>query len=118
MNEDEGLPERWKIWKLQFHDFRTPARLSSAEKGFQTAMFRHAIGEQAVPNIDTFSYEADKDPEDWEKVMNKVESHCLGFRKDNFERYEINCRVQESGEYIDQFVQSLRSMVTTCGFRN
>ncbi|KAF5396337.1 hypothetical protein PHET_10603 [Paragonimus heterotremus] len=85
MNEDEGLPERWKIWKLQFHDFRTSARLSSAEKGFQMAMFRHAIGEQAIRCISTFSYEADEDPEDWENVINKVESYCLGFNNDAFE---------------------------------
>ncbi|KAF5400960.1 hypothetical protein PHET_05873 [Paragonimus heterotremus] len=66
MNEDEGRPGRWKMWKLQFQDFRTLARLSSTEKEFQMAMFRHTIGQQTVRFINTFLYEADKDPEDWE----------------------------------------------------
>ncbi|KAF5405473.1 hypothetical protein PHET_00961 [Paragonimus heterotremus] len=72
MNEDEALPERGKMWKLQFQDFRTLARLLSAEKEFQMAMFRHAIGEQAVRCISTFPYEADEDPEYWENVLSAV----------------------------------------------
>ncbi|KAF5403032.1 hypothetical protein PHET_03526 [Paragonimus heterotremus] len=72
LNEDEGLPERWKMWRLQLQDFRTPARLSSTKKEFQMAMFRHAIGEQAIHCISTFPYELDEDPEDWENVMNKL----------------------------------------------
>ncbi|KAF5403083.1 hypothetical protein PHET_03446 [Paragonimus heterotremus] len=95
MNEGEGLPERWKMWKLQFQDFRTLARLSSAEKEFQMATFRHAVGEQAIRCISTFPYEADEDPEDWENVVNKLECYCLGFTNDTFERYKFNCRVQE-----------------------
>ncbi|KAF5396533.1 hypothetical protein PHET_10579 [Paragonimus heterotremus] len=68
VNEGEGLPEIWKMWKLQFQDSRTLARPSSAEKEFQMAMSRHAIGEQAVGCINTFPYEADEDPEDWEEI--------------------------------------------------
>ncbi|KAF5396233.1 hypothetical protein PHET_10676 [Paragonimus heterotremus] len=68
MNWDKGLPERWEMWKLQLRDFRTLARLLSAKKGFQMAMFRHAIEEQAVRCINTFPYEADENPEDWENV--------------------------------------------------
>ncbi|KAF8563510.1 hypothetical protein P879_10674 [Paragonimus westermani] len=118
MNEDEGLPERWKMWKLQFQDFRMLARLSSAEKEFQMAIFRRAIGEQTVRCINTFAYEGDEDPEDWENVMKKLECYRLGFTNDTFERYKFNCRVQEPGESVDQSVQALRSMATTCGFCN
>ncbi|KAF8564444.1 hypothetical protein P879_11447 [Paragonimus westermani] len=117
-NEDEGLPEGRKMWKLQFQDFRTLARLSSAGKEFQMGMLRHAIGEQAIRYTNTFPYEADEDSGDWENVTEKLECHCLGFTDDTFERYKFNCRVQEPGESVDQFVQALRSTVTTCGFCN
>ncbi|KAF8565816.1 hypothetical protein P879_10425 [Paragonimus westermani] len=116
MNEDEGLPERWKMWKMQFQDFRTLAGLSSAEREFQMSMFRYAFGEQAVRCVNTFPNEADEYPEDWENVMKKLECYCLGFAKDLSERYNLNCRVQEPAESVDQFVQALRHMATTCGY--
>ncbi|KAF5394351.1 hypothetical protein PHET_11721 [Paragonimus heterotremus] len=116
MNEDEGLPEGWKMWKLRLQDFCTLSPLSSAKKQFQLAMFRHAIGKRAARCFNTF--EADEDPEDWENVMKRLESHCLGFMHDTFGRYKFSCRFQEPGESLYKFVQALRSMATTCGFRN
>ncbi|KAF5396025.1 hypothetical protein PHET_10469 [Paragonimus heterotremus] len=118
MNEDEGLLERWKMWKLQFQVFRKLSRLPSAEKEFQMAMFRYAIGEQAVCCINTFPCEVDKDPGNWENAMNKLECYCLGFTNDTFERYKFNCRDKEPGEFIYQFVQALRFMAITFGFCN
>ncbi|KAF5394011.1 hypothetical protein PHET_12416 [Paragonimus heterotremus] len=64
MNEDEGLRERWKMWELQLQDFRTLAGLSSAEKEFQMAIFRHANRDHAALCINTFPYEVDEYPED------------------------------------------------------
>ncbi|KAF8564980.1 hypothetical protein P879_10838 [Paragonimus westermani] len=83
MNKGEGLPERWKIWELQAQDFRTLARLSSAEES-RMAMFRHAIEAQAVRCIKIFLFEADEDPEGWGNVLKKLECYCLGFTKDTF----------------------------------
>ncbi|KAF5403052.1 hypothetical protein PHET_03464 [Paragonimus heterotremus] len=103
MNEDEALPERWKMWKLEFQDFPTLVRLSSAEE-FQMAMFRHVIGKHAGLCINTFPYEADEDPEDLENVTNKLEHNCLRCTNDTLERYKFNRRVQEPGESIDKFV--------------
>ncbi|KAF5395736.1 hypothetical protein PHET_10644 [Paragonimus heterotremus] len=84
MKEDEGLSERWKMWKLQFQDFRTLARLSSAENAFQMSMFRHAIRQHAVRCINTFPYKADKDTEYWGNVIKKLECYCLGIYELHF----------------------------------
>ena len=83
---------------------------------FQLAMFKHAIGDDALKVIKTFNYAEGENSSDWRVVMGKMEKHCIGEVNEIYERYCFNMRDKLPTESVDSFVAELRNLAKTCNF--
>ena len=77
-------------------------------------MFKHAIGDDGLKVIKTFSYSETENANDWRVVMGKMEKHCIGEVNEIYERYCFNKRDKLPTETVDNFVAELKTLAKTC----
>ena len=72
------ITENWKLWKEKYNNYFVISRLDRESPEYQLAMFKHAIGNDSLKVIKTFSYSEEENANDWRVVMGKMERHCIG----------------------------------------
>ena len=50
------IAENWKLWKEKYNNYFVISRLEKESPEYQLAMFKHAIGDDGLKVIKTFSY--------------------------------------------------------------
>ena len=110
------ISENWKIWKEKYANYSIISRLDRESQEYQLAMFKHAIGDDGLKVIKTFSYAAGEDPNDWCVVKENMEKYCIGEVNEIYERYCFNKRDKLPTESIDSFVAELKTLAKTCNF--
>ena len=89
--------ERFQIWKLKFFDFCVLTHLEEESPRYQLAVFRQAVGDEALKIMQKFRYKANENKDDWHLLMQKLEEFCLGERNETYERYKFFNRKQDDG---------------------
>ena len=79
-------------------------------------MFKHAIGDDGLKVIKSFTYSERENTNDWHVVMGKMEKHCVGEVNEIYERYYFNERDKLPMETVDNFVAELKILAKTCNF--
>ena len=110
------IAENWKLWKEKYTNYFVISRLQQESEQYQLAMFKHAIGDDGLKVIKTFSYATEENVNDWRVVMNKLEKHCIGEVNEIYERYCFNRRDKLPTESVDNFVAELKTLAKTCNF--
>ena len=77
---------------------------------------KHAIGDDGLRVVKTFSYAIEENANDWRVVMNKLKKHCIGEVNEIYERYCFNKRDKLPTESVDNFVAELKTLAKTCNF--
>ena len=73
-------------------------------------MLLHSIGIEAMHIFNGLKFSDGEDHNNMADVIKKFDQHFLGQTQECFERFQFNCRNQESGESIDEYVSVLRNM--------
>ncbi|CAB4001653.1 Hypothetical predicted protein [Paramuricea clavata] len=110
------IAENWKLWKEKYSNYFVISRLQQESEQYQLAMFKHAIGDDGLKVIKTFSYATEENVNDWCVFMSKLEKHCIGEVNDIYERYCFNRRDKLPTESVDNFVAELKTLAKTCNF--
>ena len=110
------IAENWKLWKEKYTNYFVISRLQQESEQYQLAMFKHAIGDDGLKVIKTFSYTTEENVNDWRVVMSKLEKHCIGEVNEIHERYCFNRRDKLPTESVDNFVAELKTLEKTCNF--
>ena len=110
------IAENWKLWKEKYNNYFVISRLERESAEYQLAMFKHAIGDDGLKVIKTFSYSETENANDWRVVMGKMEKHCIGEVNEIYERYCFNKRDKLPTETVDNFVAELKTLAKTCNF--
>ncbi len=79
-------------------------------------MFKHAIGDDGLKVIKTFSYATEENANDWRVVMSSLEKQCTGEVNEIYKRYCFNRREKPPTESVDNFVAELKPLAKTCNF--
>ena len=110
------VADNWKLWKKKYNNYFVISRLDRESSPYQLAMFKHAIGDDALKVIKTFSYTECEDSNNWRLVMAKMEKHYIGEVNEIYERYCFNKRDKLPTESVDCFVAELKTLAKTCNF--
>ena len=94
----------------------TASRLVKQPKEERTATLLTCLGADALEVVDGLNFADDEERKDIDVVLEKLEVFCVGETKEIYERYQFNKRDQESGESIDSYVASLRTLAKTCNY--
>ena len=79
-------------------------------------MLKHAIGDEGLKIIKTFTYAVGENQNDSRVVMDKIEKHCIGDVNKIYERYYFNKRDKIPMEAVDSFDSELKTLEKTCNF--
>ena len=107
---------RRKLWKEKYNNYFVISRLGTESPEYQPAMFRHAMGDDGIKVIRTFSKSEDENKSAWRVVMSKMEGYCIGEVKEIYERYCFNRRDKLLTESVDNFIAELKTLAKTCNF--
>lgn len=99
----------WKNYSLISH-------LDQQPRDYQTALFLHCVGTEALKIYNGFVYSEEEDKTDLPTVIKKFDQHIIGDTNETFERYIFNERNQDATESIDSYVTALRTLAKTCNF--
>ena len=73
------------------------------------------MGAQAEEILSSFQL-TDENSKKYNVVKKKFETYFIPSRNIMHERYKFNTRAQDKGESVEQFITSLHTLVSTCGF--
>lgn len=76
----------------------------------RSVTFLTCIGPDALEVVDGLKFDDPNDVKDIDKVMKSMEDFCIGRTNETYERYTFNKRDQETGESIDTYLATLRSL--------
>ena len=79
------IDENWKSWKEKYNNYFVISCLESPN--YQFAMFKHAIGDNGLTVIKSFTYSKGENTNDLHVVMGKMEKHCIGKVNKIYERH-------------------------------
>ena len=108
--------EGWKLWKQMWNNYSIITKLADQNKQYQTALFLHAVGPDALTIHNGFQFAPTEDKDDVDTVIAKFDQHFIGQINETYERYFFNKRDQEPGETIDSYITLLRNSAKSCNF--
>ena len=111
-----NLAENWRRWRQRFELYMTASGNDSKEEGTKSAILLHVAGPEALEVYNTFTWEEEADKRKVAKIMEQFESYCMPRKNVVWERHVFNCRTQQPGETVDQYVTDLRCKAKTCEF--
>ena len=106
----------WRNWQQTWQAYEVITNLSSRPQKYQVATFITCIGAEAIEIHTGLPFQSVEDKENIDKVMELWEKYCVGTTNTIYERYKFHNRFQESGETIDAYASSIRTLADTCEF--
>ena len=110
--------EQWRRWEKQFAFYFAAAELSKKPQKTQVAILLHCAGPEAQDIYSNFVFANNDDDRDtnWEHVLTKFRDNCEPRKNEVFERYTFWQRDQREGETVDQWVNELRLLLSSCDY--
>ena len=107
-----------EIWEQQCRIYFEAAELATKPPKTQVAILLHCAGTEAQDIFTNFVFANTVDDKDWEYVLKKFKTYCEPRKNEVFERYKFWQRDQrqEHRENIDQWVNDLRILLSTCEY--
>ena len=111
-----NMASNWKRFRRMWSNYEIASRLVKQPKEERTATLLTCLGADALEIVDGLNFANDEERKDIDVVLEKLEVFCVGETNEIYERYQFNKRDQESGESIDSYVASLRTLAKTCNY--
>ena len=111
-----NMASNWKRFRRVWSNYEIASRLVKQPKEERTATLLACLGADALEIVDGLNFANDDERKDIDVVLEKLEVFCVGESDEICERYQFNKRDQESGESIDSYVASLRTLAKTCNY--
>ena len=111
-----SLAENWRRWRQIWDSFEIISNLRNCDNTYRVATFITCIGTEALDVYNGLPFETEEDKKDMEKILDLMETYCIGELNVIYERYVFNNRNQATDETIDAYTSALRTMASTCQF--
>ncbi|XP_016299061.1 uncharacterized protein LOC107655941 [Sinocyclocheilus anshuiensis] len=111
-----NVDANWRTFKQQFTLYVSAIGQAEAADERKIAMLLTIAGVDAVEVYNTFNFEDEADQKKLDKVLEKVDAHCLSKKNETYERYVFRTRMQHEGEAFDCFLTDLKIKTKTCHF--
>ena len=108
--------EIWRRWEQQFRIYFEAAELATKPPKTQVSILLHCAGPEAQDTFTNFVFANTVDDKDANACPEKFKTFCEPRKNEVFERYTLWQRNQRQGENIDQWVNDLRILLSTCEY--
>ncbi|UYV80773.1 K02A2.6-like [Cordylochernes scorpioides] len=108
-------PNEWPNWIKRFERFRKASELKSKKEEEQVNALIYILGEKAEDALISFNL-TEIEINNYETVVKKFEEHFIGKPNVIFERAQFNCRYQQDGEAVEEYIRELHKMAENCNY--
>lgn len=108
------IPAGWPQWKKRFDRYMSVSGLSQKTDAEKIDILRYLMGEESEQIVAQWKTK----PTTYQRALDAFEKHFIPSRNVIFERFKFNSRVQQPGESVDQFINSLHALSDFCEFGN
>ncbi|PIK48833.1 hypothetical protein BSL78_14291 [Apostichopus japonicus] len=112
----DGVAEEWKLFKQMFEGYCIITQLDKHETVYKKAVFLHCIGANGVKIYNSLTFTDGENQDDIRVIIKKLDEYFIGECNETYERYVFNKRDQNTGETIDAYVATLRTLAKACNF--
>ena len=112
---DGDLNVNWKKFKRNFQFYHKATEMNKKSSGTQAAILLHCIREEVLEIFDTLEL-TQEEKENYDTVMNKLETYFIPKGNQSVESHKFNIRKQGSNEKFDNFLMDLRKLANSCDF--
>ena len=112
-----NLHQEWNRFKRDFNYFATAAEISKKPTEVQVSFFHLAIGSEANDLLPSLGL-SDEDTKSLKKIQEAYEKYCSPKRNVIFQRFIFEKRNQKEHETLEEFINEVRTLATTCEFDN
>ena len=114
---DPGKPRvPWKDWIRLFNNYMTATNYAELASNRKKAILLHLIGLEGQTVYYSLRDDTQIANNTYEQVLQCLENHFADKVNVVSERYSFGCRIQKSGESIDEVVVALRRLAQKCDF--
>ena len=105
----------WSKWLEQYDFYMIATEKATKSEEIQVATLLTLLGAQGQEIFRTFSL-TETERKDISKVKKAFTDHFAPQVKVVYERFKFHSRIQKPGETFEEFLTTLRNLITTCNF--
>lgn len=113
---DFTRPEQWPEWRQRFQRYRMATKLNLEDGDVQVSTLIYALGKEAEQVFNTFVFTEDEDADDYETVLEKLNTYFIPKVNVIHERARFYLRAQKHGESAEEYIRTLYELAETCQF--
>lgn len=113
---DFTRPEQWPEWRQRFQRYRVATKLNMEDGDVQVSTLLYALGTEAEQVFNTFVFSDDEDVDDFETVLDKLNTYFIPKVNVIHERARFYLRAQKHGESAEEYIRTLYELAETCQF--
>ena len=106
----------WNIFKQTWNNFEIATGLQSRPEDQRLATLLSVVGNEALVVYNAFTWQ-ENEIKSVETVIRKFEAYCKPKRNVTYERFIFNSRKQLKNESIDEYIVTLRNLITNCEYQ-
>ena len=115
MNMKGNLADNWNFFNKSWNNYKVATGLDKKEKNVVLATLCTVLGKEA--NQIAENLRKLRDPTEPDSLIGTLTNYFEPQKNTIFERYLFNTAIQEENESIDQYLNRLRKLATTCDYR-
>lgn len=108
--------KNWKMFKQMWTNYEIANDLQDQPETKRVAILLSFVGEDALKIYNTFQWNNESDSRNLNMILGKFEEYYSPLKNTTYERYIFNCRKQNPGETVDEFVTNLKLLAENCEF--
>ena len=118
LNFEGNLNEHWKKWKQELDFYLVATEKDEKDEKVKSCILLTCIGSQGREVYNTFTFQENESPHDFELIIKKFDEHCSPRKNVTLTRYKFLTYKQKEGQSFSEFVTQLRKLSTDCELDN
>lgn len=113
---DFTRPEQWPEWRQRFQRYRLATKLNDESGAVQVSTLLYTLSREAEQVFNTFVFGEEEDEDDYDTVLDKLNTYFIPKVNVIHERARFYLRGQRQGESAEEYIRTLYELAETCQF--
>ena len=107
--------KQWESWLCCFRRFRKASGLSGKSEETQISTLIYSMGDRSEVILKSFAL-SEEDAKKYSVVIGKFNNHFGKRHNIIYDRAKFNCRSQQEGESVEDFIYHINALADHCGY--
>lgn len=118
MSFEGNLASNWQFFKQKFEIYLKAAKLENEDDSYKAALLLNMVGDRVIQIYNNLVFEEPEDKSSYTKIFDKLNEYFIPTKNVTYERNVFFTRDMKIEETVDEYVNALRHLSTTCEFKD